>query len=88
MKKIFPDIIIHKRGTKNNNIVIEAKKTTNRNQKSRLYDLLKLATLTSDPAYKYKKGIFIELPVSSKFVPPVSFSQRKNFLNIYEYRSL
>ncbi|MBI4224975.1 MAG: hypothetical protein HY617_01455 [Candidatus Sungbacteria bacterium] len=84
-KTIFPDIIVHKRGTRSNHIVIEAKKTSNQNPKSRLYDLLKLATLVSDPSYRYKKGIFIELPVRSKFIPPVSFSQRRNSLGVYEY---
>ncbi|MBI4086679.1 hypothetical protein HY416_01705 [Candidatus Kaiserbacteria bacterium] len=87
-KTIFPDIIIHRRGTMDNNIVIEAKKTTNTDRKSRLYDLLKLATLVSNPEYKYNEGIFIELPTSSRFIPPVNFSKYKNSLEVYEYHSV
>lgn len=64
---IYPDIIIHRRGTKENYIVIEAKKTKNYDRKTRLYDISKLMALTSSPNYKYKKGIFIDLPTKNDY---------------------
>lgn len=63
VKTIFPDIIIHHRGTKDNNIVIEAKKSSNKNKKSRLYDLVKLMTLVNSSEYNYKYGFFIDIPI-------------------------
>jgi hypothetical protein len=63
---VYPDIIIHHRGTKNNNIVIEAKKTGSK-KIERLYDLVKLAVFILSSEYKYKKGFFIELPVKENF---------------------
>lgn len=57
-KTIFPDIIIHKRNTKVNYIVIELKKWTNRS--SRMIDRIKLKAFTKEP-FNYKFGIFLEL---------------------------
>lgn len=62
VKTIFPDIIIHHRGTKDNHIVIEAKKTSNKNKKARLFDIVKLMTLVTSSGYHYKNGIFINIP--------------------------
>ena len=56
---VFPDIIIHKRGTNENNfIVIEVKKKVN--SSSRELDFLKLRAFTSLSGLKYKYGIYIE----------------------------
>ena len=57
---VFPDIIIHHRGTDNNFIVIEAKKTTNNCK----YDKKKLKAYKTD--LKYKHAFFIKFPVAVK----------------------
>jgi hypothetical protein len=62
VKRIFPDIIIHHRGTRDNHIVIEAKKTSNKDKKSRAYDIIKLSVLVDDTQYKYNQGVFIDIP--------------------------
>lgn len=83
---IYPDIIVHHRGTRKNHIVFEAKKTKNRNLRDRLYDLTKLGTLVSAPEYKYKKGIFIDLPVAEDFRRFKSFTRKKvGFKNVFKY---
>lgn len=66
---IYPDIIVHKRGTINNLIVIEAKKTDSRNPTARAFDFAKLMTLTTSDDYQYQHGYFIELPVGGDFEP-------------------
>ncbi len=65
-KLIYPDIIVHQRGTKNNYIVIEAKKSTYTDSISRAYDLVKLITLVRSEEYKYKRGYFIDIPTGEK----------------------
>lgn len=80
-KLIYPDIIVHKRGTQNNHIVIEAKKSTNQDRLSRAYDLVKLATLVSDKDYQYKKGYFIDIPTGSGLSTHQSFSFQKTALD-------
>lgn len=72
-KPIFPDIIVHKRGTRQNMIVIEVKKTSNRNRLSRLYDLVKLNVLTNDLDYAYDHAYFIDVPTKSSFKSSVRF---------------
>lgn len=59
-KKIRPDILIHKRGNDDSNIVaIEVKKKNNPNRRE--YDFAKLKSLTSQTGdYKYKLGVFID----------------------------
>ncbi|MCL4546216.1 MAG: hypothetical protein M1576_00530, partial [Deltaproteobacteria bacterium] len=59
-KSVFPDIIIHHRGTNDNFIVIEAKKTTNNCE----YDEEKLKAYKTD--LKYKHAFFIKFPVAVK----------------------
>lgn len=65
---VYPDIIIHHRGTDDNFIVIEAKKTTNNNGN----DEEKLK------AYKdvlhYKNAFFIKFPVINKKTDIVNFN--------------
>ncbi len=66
-KTIFPDVIVHHRGTNDNHIVLEAKKTINVNRKARAYDIIKLMTMTSSHDFHYRRGYFIDLPVLEKF---------------------
>lgn len=73
-KAIFPDIIVHKRGTKENLLVIEVKKSTNTLRAARLYDLVKLHVLVSDPEYAYKYAYFIDIPTGGIVDPLINFS--------------
>jgi len=73
-KPIFPDIIVHHRGTRDNLVVIEAKKTSNKNQLSRLYDIVKLHILTTDPDYAYRYGYFVDIPTKDDFIPDIRFT--------------
>jgi len=57
-QNIRPDIIIHKRGTDENNLVyIEIK--TDHNRESRIFDLEKIKSMTKQ-VNKYKLGLFID----------------------------
>ena len=60
-KSVFPDIIIHHRGTNDNFIVIEAKKTTNNCE----YDEEKLKAYKTD--LKYRHTFFVKFPVKEDF---------------------
>jgi hypothetical protein len=61
-RTVFPDIIVHRRNSENNYLVIEAKKTTNRD--SRDIDFDKLAGYKRDLRYRY--ALFLELAVGEK----------------------
>lgn len=85
-KTIYPDIIVHKRGTNENLIVIEVKKSNNKLAKSRYYDFLKLAVLVQSPEYKYKMGIFVDIPVVNDLLRFKSFLKSKSiFPSVYKY---
>ena len=58
-KTIFPDIVIHKRNTDDENLlVIEIKKSSN--SQNRDFDISKIKALTTEP-YNYKFGLFLEI---------------------------
>lgn len=56
-KTVFPDIIVHQRGIKNNLLVIEMKKSTN--QMKDKFDLKKLEEYKSQLGYKY--AVFLRI---------------------------
>ena len=58
-KTVYPDIIVHKRGTENNLLAIEIKKKSNNTSKE--FDHKKLNAFISQ--LKYTFGLFIELDV-------------------------
>ena len=61
-KPIFPDIIIHKRLSNDENLlVIEMKKLSNR--QDRFFDKSKVKALTLPP-FNYKFGLFLEIDVA------------------------
>jgi len=63
-KSIFPDIVIHKRNTDDENLlVIEIKKSIN--NQSRDFDISKIKALTNEP-YNYKFGLFLEIDVAGE----------------------
>ena len=58
-KTVFPDIIIHIRGSQHYNLlVIEVKKSTNKNKGS--FDKLKIQTFCKKP-YNYTHGLFLRI---------------------------
>lgn len=64
---IYPDIIIHRRGTNNlNTLIVELKKSTNTNRKSIKLDKLKLEAYTSQ-RLNYRLGAYINLSVGKDF---------------------
>jgi hypothetical protein len=79
-KTIYPDIIVHHRSTRENHIVIEAKKSTNNNALSRAYDLIKLTVLTNDPEFNYDYGYFLDIPVGSHYSSKLKFEFRPDLL--------
>lgn len=66
---IFPDIIIHKRGSSDRNIlVIEVKKANNsNNRKSDRKRLQKLTTDREDGRFGYEYGLFLVMPVGTNW---------------------
>ena len=76
-RTVFPDIIVHKRGTKKNLLVIEAKKSNS--TVSARFDKTKLRAFLQEP-FSYKFGLFIEFdvgpgrgkPILEWFTPPIA----------------
>lgn len=59
-----PDVILHKRESNSDNLIIAEFKTMGRNQNNEfLNDFKKLKDFTKDPQYYYFLGVFIELKV-------------------------
>ncbi len=83
IKRVFPDIIAHLRGTSMNKVVIEAKKESNKNKKARWFDLIKLGLFTKiNGQFGYDAGYFIDLPskpILDKF--EVQFSRDETVSN-------
>lgn len=63
IKRVFPDIIAHLRGTNTNKIVIEAKKEGHKHPEAELFDRIKLGLFTKQNGqFDYDIGFFITLP--------------------------
>lgn len=89
IKKVFPDIIAHIRGTMENKIVIEAKREGNKNGKARWFDLIKLALFTEYKGeYGYDVGYFIDIPklIPGKFF--VNFKRNETLQQIIPYSNV
>lgn len=62
-KTVFPDIIIHQRGSDDDNLlVIEVKKSSNQNGGA--FDKVKLKAFRKDP-FNYKHSLFLKIDVDS-----------------------
>lgn len=77
---IFPDIIIHKRGSSDKNIlVIEVKKSDNSdNRKSDRKRLQKLTTDREDGRFGYEYGLFLVMPVG------INWEEEKTTIEWYQ----
>ena len=74
-RRVFPDIVIHKRGNKEENlVVIEAKKKG----RSSLNDREKLEEFTNPNSYGYKVGLFLAFDVGEKRISEVSIYKGGN----------
>lgn len=63
-KTVFPDIVVHKRNTDNENLlIIEIKKSSNKINHQ--FDKKKIEAFTKEP-YNYKIGLFIEIDVNDQ----------------------
>ena len=63
-KTVFPDIVAHVRGQKQNYLVVEFKKSSN--TVDRAVDFQKLRGYKSDDRLNYEHALFIELTVGSR----------------------
>ena len=61
-KTVFPDIIVHQRGTRENLLIIEAKKSSSKVQDE--FDRGKLAQFKADP-FNYRYALFIKFNVGA-----------------------
>lgn len=57
-KKVYPDIIVHRRLTDQNLLLIEVKKTGRRMKR----DKEKLVAFSQEPEYRYQYGLLLVLP--------------------------
>jgi hypothetical protein len=62
-KTVFPDIIIHRRLTDQNLVVIEVKKA---NGLEETKDILKLEAFMDAPEYRYEYGLFLKLATDGR----------------------
>lgn len=73
---VFPDIIIHRRGTNEFNLlVIELKKSKNTNKEAREFDIEKLHSFTDQSernTLKYNFGVFLILETRENMATPVN----------------
>lgn len=85
---VYPDIVVHRRNSEDNLLVIEAKNSSNGSQKERDYDLIKLkAYLSRGDKYSYKVAAFIEYPVGSREVVfrPQFYTKEEQISFVSEY---
>ena len=81
-KIIFPDIIVHKRGTQGKNIlVIEVKKTSS--SIPEIFDRNKLIAFTKDP-YNYELGLFLKIDIDDTDETDDTMDWYSNGVRIFE----
>lgn len=80
---VYPDIIIHRRGTNNHNlIVIEIKKTTNTDDEALDFDIEKLRSFTDQSDrnnLKYQFGVFLLLDTVVHKANPDNYIVQENW---------
>ena len=84
IRKIFPDIILHKRKEEDNLIVIEMKKSTSNNKdcKEKDRERLKIMTDLNDPNnFNYTLGVYFEIDTTGNNNHIIEF-----FVNGKEYK--
>ncbi|UTA67562.1 hypothetical protein [Emticicia sp. 21SJ11W-3] len=84
-KEILPDFIFHNHASSQSNyLIVELKKSTNKNKPDRDWDFLKLIEMTKRDL-NYKWGLFIDLKTGNEFngVQPYSLIVFSRGINIY-----
>lgn len=94
IRKIFPDIILHKRKEEDNLIVIEMKKSTSNNidRKEKDRERLKIMTDLNDPNnFNYTLGVYFEVDTTGNtnhiiefFVNEKKYKKSCFYLKIYK----
>jgi hypothetical protein len=83
---VYPDIIIHKRGKKDNYAIIECKNSANKNnKKARIFDLVKLYTFMKSVDFGYKYAYFIDIPTGNDYEEVVNFNHTE-FLGVIKIK--
>lgn len=62
---VFPDIIVHRRGTAENLLIVEVKKSNNNDRQAYHFDQRKLRGYKDQLGYSH--GVFLEIPVADHF---------------------
>ena len=62
---VYPDIIIHKRGNNDSNLIVIEVKKANADDNSKKFDCEKLKAFTKNDGLEYKYGIYLELNENS-----------------------
>lgn len=87
IKRVFPDIIAHLRGTNTNKIVIETKKEGHKHPEAELFDRVKLGLFTKrNGQFDYDIGFFITLPnkkITNKFIIKMTKDEFVPNSNVY-----
>ncbi|MFZ5808046.1 MAG: hypothetical protein ACOY16_02090 [Chloroflexota bacterium] len=73
-KTVFPDIIVHKRLTNQNLIILEVKKVRGNEN---THDIDKLCAFTRDPNYSYCLGLFLRIGLEPN---PITDSELRVFI--------
>jgi hypothetical protein len=72
-RTVFPDIIVHRRGSKDNLLVIEAKKAGSSNAS----DLAKVRAFMTSDEYQYRYGLLLQFITGSQ--PNIKFDLVSRF---------
>jgi len=64
--RVFPDIVVHKRNSDDNLLVVEIKKVENSSQKEDESDRKKLRAFLRPP-YNYQYGLFLKISLSGEY---------------------
>lgn len=73
-RTVYPDIIVHRRTTEDNLLVIEVKKSSNAGCGER--DRRKLEAFREDREFHYRHAAFLEIPVGEDFGGPIILERR------------
>ncbi len=86
VRRIYPDIIVHHRGSSENLLVIEIKKSTNVSKSQRNWDEMKLKRMTTAP-FNYKYGATVEIPCKLDLQKHIKFQTAQlTGYNIFEIK--
>lgn len=68
-RTVYPDIIVHRRGTKDNLLVIELKKSSNKDKEAEAFDRQKIESYCRPPL-SYRYALFLKLRTDGSQAEP------------------